>query len=199
MSNENLKVAYQELCTSYRAIDDFRTKLLGLLPLATGAGIAALTEFFKSDLLKSGSLGNVSKVPEIGYVGLFGFVITLGLFSYEIYGIKKCHCLILAGKELEQGLEMVGQFRSRARDALGFINEPFAAAIIYPAVLASWIYVAGLFMWKVSACRIAIGTFVGFFVFAFAFGLLLGGGPQRTWQKTYLWLHRIFSPVANRQ
>ena len=27
--------AYEELCTSYRAIDDFRAKLLGFLPLAT--------------------------------------------------------------------------------------------------------------------------------------------------------------------
>jgi hypothetical protein len=28
--------AYEELCTSYRAIDDFRAKLLGFLPLVTG-------------------------------------------------------------------------------------------------------------------------------------------------------------------
>ena len=36
---ENLRTVYRELCSSYRAIDDFRTKLLGFLPLATGAGI----------------------------------------------------------------------------------------------------------------------------------------------------------------
>ncbi len=29
--NENLRAAYQQLCESYRAIDDFRTKLLGFL------------------------------------------------------------------------------------------------------------------------------------------------------------------------
>ena len=28
---DNLKTIYQELCDSYRAIDDFRAKLLGLL------------------------------------------------------------------------------------------------------------------------------------------------------------------------
>lgn len=33
---ENLRTAYKELCNSYRAIDDFRAKLLGFLPLATG-------------------------------------------------------------------------------------------------------------------------------------------------------------------
>jgi hypothetical protein len=29
---ENLRTVYRELCQSYRAIDDFRAKLLALLP-----------------------------------------------------------------------------------------------------------------------------------------------------------------------
>jgi hypothetical protein len=33
MTNEDI---YRELFTSYRAIDDFRQKLLGFLPLASG-------------------------------------------------------------------------------------------------------------------------------------------------------------------
>ena len=36
---ENLRTVYRELCSSYRAIDDFRTKLLGFLPLVTGTGL----------------------------------------------------------------------------------------------------------------------------------------------------------------
>ena len=36
MPDENTLTAYKKLCTSYRAIDDFRAKLLGFLPLATG-------------------------------------------------------------------------------------------------------------------------------------------------------------------
>jgi hypothetical protein len=35
--------AYNELCTSYHAIDDFRTKLLGFLPLVTGGGLVLLS------------------------------------------------------------------------------------------------------------------------------------------------------------
>ena len=74
-------------------------------------------------------------------LGIFGFVITLALFSYEIYGIKKCGYYINAGKELENMLGIqYGQFASRPHEVLGFINEPFAAGIIYPAVLASWMY-----------------------------------------------------------
>ena len=30
---QNFRAVYQELCNSYRAIDEFRTKMLGLLPL----------------------------------------------------------------------------------------------------------------------------------------------------------------------
>ena len=35
-SPESLKTFYDQVCLSYRAIDDFRAKLLGFLPLATG-------------------------------------------------------------------------------------------------------------------------------------------------------------------
>jgi len=40
---DDLKTAYQQVCEGYRAIDDMRTKLLGLLPLATGAGVLVLS------------------------------------------------------------------------------------------------------------------------------------------------------------
>ena|GEM_PF-492581 len=42
-SFDNHKAIYTELCNSYRSIDDFRTKLLSLLPLATaGTGLFLL-------------------------------------------------------------------------------------------------------------------------------------------------------------
>src|ERR1051326_5748481 len=75
---ENLRLAYQELCKSYQAIVDFRAKLLGFLPLASGAGFFAL-------------LGNgKDPVPYYAWVaGLFGFAITLGLFFYELRGLQR--------------------------------------------------------------------------------------------------------------
>ena len=109
--------------------------MLGFLPAVTGGGLL---------LLSRNADGLVAELflP----VGLFGVVITLGLFSYEIYGIAKCHKLILAGKALELalGLEKAGQFETRPREVLGHLNEPFAAAIIYPAVMAAWTYLAAL-------------------------------------------------------
>jgi hypothetical protein len=85
--------AYQRVCESYHAVDDFRMKLLGLLPVATGTGVFLLLSG-KSELVA----GATSKeaVPEtvrnaLSAIGVFGFLFTLGLFAYELFGIKKCH------------------------------------------------------------------------------------------------------------
>src|SRR4051794_4112690 len=126
LPNQHAITTYDQLCVSYRAIDDFRAKLLGFLPLASGGGIfLALNSKLE---LRTGML-----LP----VGLFGLVVTLGLFSYEIYGIRKCHALILAGIALEKELGLsAGQFLGRPRAVFGLVNEPFAAGVIYPAVVA---------------------------------------------------------------
>jgi hypothetical protein len=133
MAAPNLTAVYGQLCDSYRAIDDFRAKLLGFLPLATGTGIFILV----NDKVK---LHNIEEF--LKPIGIFGACIALGLFLYELYGIKKCDSLINTGKCIECQLAIKGQFRSRPRGIFGIINEPFAGGIIYPAVLAAWIFLA---------------------------------------------------------
>ena len=141
--NDNLKAAYQELCSSYHAIDDFRAKLLGFLPLATAGGIVVL-------LNNPTGLASLDKGTKelLAAVGAFGGLITLGLFAYELYGIKKCGELILAGKLMELSLleetthRKDGPFISRPPNVAGVINEPFAAGVIYPAVLSAWVFFA---------------------------------------------------------
>ena len=88
--DDNLRTAYEQLCLSYRAIDDFRSKLLGFLPFVTGAGVLALL----------GPLKAASQTL-LAPIGAFGFLVTLGLFFFEIHGIRKCHSLINNGKRLE--------------------------------------------------------------------------------------------------
>lgn len=167
---QNFKLVYSELCTSYRAIDEFRTKLLGFLPLASGAGILLLR-------------GN--DVAELFPIGVFGLMVTLGLFSFEIYGIKKCHALIIAGKKIEARLGE-GQFTHRPPAIARFINEPFAAGFIYPAVLSMWSYIA-LRSLDVHACLITlivIIIFIGGFCGAFFYNKHLQSdrdiGPSST-------------------
>lgn len=81
--NPDLIKVYDQLCQSYRAIDDFRAKLLGFIPLVTGAGISFLFE-------KIPNIQDISVETKnlLAAVGVFGTLITLGLFSYEIFGIK---------------------------------------------------------------------------------------------------------------
>lgn len=133
----SLRTAYQELTNSYRAIDDFRAKLLAFLPLASGTGIF---------LLLSDKMEKMNFAKEHFWaIGIFGLVITLGLFFYELHGIKKCDHLINRGRQIECDLGIAGQFMERP-DGVPFlrklvlINEPFTARIIYPAVLAAWMF-----------------------------------------------------------
>jgi hypothetical protein len=150
LNEKHLPIVYDQICTSYHAIDDFRAKLLALLPFATGAGIFLL--------LNKDAVTNDLR-PFFGPIGLFGFVITLGLFAYEIYGIRKCHALIVAGMQIEGWLHIGGQFTSRPREVRGFINEPFASGIIYPAVMAAWTFIGLVFVWSQHAWWIALIVF----------------------------------------
>lgn len=154
MAPDSLTMAYEELCKSYHAIDDFRAKLLGFLPAATGAGIL-FTAKDNAYLLQHYAQA----------IGLFGFVIALGLFSYEIYGIRKCAALMQTGRLIERQLGIEGQFATRPHEVLWVIDEPFATALIYPAVLASWAF---LFFYEKPCCGLAAAAaalvFVGLFV-----------------------------------
>jgi hypothetical protein len=129
---------YQRICESYHAVDDFRMKLLGLLPVATGAGVFLLLSG-KAELI------NDNVASAMGAIGVFGFLFTLGLFCYELFGIKKCHYIIVAGRKLEADLDIQGQFRSRPPDVAGFVAEPFASSVIYPASMAAWLFLALFF------------------------------------------------------
>lgn len=129
---------YERVCESYHAVDDFRMKLLGLLPVATGTGVFLLLNGNAELLGKDDGRVNDALLA----IGVFGFLFTCGLFAYELFGIKKCHYLIVAGKRLEVEMGMPGQFRSRPRELAGFINEPYASAIIYPASMAAWAFLA---------------------------------------------------------
>ncbi len=142
LSPDNIKTVYTELCNSYRSVDDFRGHLLGFLPLATG-GLFLLT-------------GKQAPDSVLLPVGIFGFVITLGLYIFEIYGTRRCTHLIALGQHLEGELKVEGQFRNRPyglhraghqawpfrNNYTKYISEPLAAGIIYPATAGAWLYLA---------------------------------------------------------
>lgn len=158
LRHEDLRMAYQEVCKSYHAVDDFRAKLLGFLPLVSGTGI-----FFLLNTTFSNATQRAFATAYLGPTGLFGFVVTLGLFSYELRGIQKCNSLIAVGQKMEAMLDIDGQFTQREDAVAGFIGKTLAARMIYPAVLAAWIFVALISVWPQEAWWIApLVFFIGF-------------------------------------
>ena len=144
MSDEHREVivsVYQEVCTSFHAVDDFRAKLLGFLPLASGGVFLLLGDA----LLDSRKRGLIE--DHLTAIGVFGFLITLGLFIYELRGIRRCAMLIKLGKRIEERLGIIGQFRYRSSNThfklipsslkIG-LSVTLAARIIYSTTLGAW-------------------------------------------------------------
>ncbi|HUS09556.1 MAG TPA: hypothetical protein VMZ30_03745 [Pyrinomonadaceae bacterium] len=77
---------YDEICKSHQAIDEFRMKLLGLLPLASLAGIFILG---RSGIPSSQPGSSSSSDPNqlVAFIAIFAALFTLALFVYEIRGI----------------------------------------------------------------------------------------------------------------
>jgi hypothetical protein len=133
MDQEQILLAeYAEVCKSYHAIDDFRGKLLALLPIVSGAGISLLI-----------SKNYSPDSSHLLAIGIFGVLVTLGLFSYELRAIQKCKSLIVLGRKIETELKIeLGQFKDSPRRIAGFIGAQTAGWVIYMAVLLAWLYVA---------------------------------------------------------
>ncbi len=142
---EDVTTVYLEVCKAYHNIDDFRSKLLGLLPLVSGTSIFFLLKDALTNPTK-GTLSPSSVVP----IGIFGFIVTLGLFFYELHGIRRCIGLIELGKRIEGLMGIGGQFWHRPPDFADKVGPKLASIVIYPAVLGSWTYVT-LFTWPLLA------------------------------------------------
>jgi hypothetical protein len=142
LTSDHLKAVYDQLCNSYHKVDDFRAKLLGFLPLASGIAFYGLLD-----------PGENNKISEhLTEIGLFGALITLGLLIYELKGIQKCTGFIHYGNILEKKLLedeaplLKGIFAELGADRISnwFASEPVASALVYSTVLASWLYITPL-------------------------------------------------------
>ena len=169
---------YQEICTSLHDIDDFRMKLLGLLPLTSLVGIFALgsNSLFATQTIESKHL--------IGFIAIFAACLTLSLFIYEIRGILRCSDLIRRGGEIESLLGVRGQFSVCMEEhdckktaatwkerAIHFFDAKLAACVIYSTVSTAWTFTAlhfgfgysirGCAFWALGiGLTIGIGTFL---------------------------------------
>jgi hypothetical protein len=159
-----LLAVYSEICKSYQAIDDFRTKLLGLLPFTSLAGIALLS--------KEAGLPTASKGPNepLAFAAVFASAFTLTLFVYEIRGILRCDGLIQRGKDIEKRLHVDGQFWQCAAEmnalSTKLFNTTIAACLVYSLVFAAWIFFAlrygyGIQVFGCAASAVGLGILMG--------------------------------------
>jgi hypothetical protein len=152
---EHVRVAYQEVCKSLNVIDDFRARLLALLPLSSGAGIFLL-------LATTPDGGNETDQDYLGAIGVLGGLVSIGLFIFEVRQIRICRHLIRVGAKLERDHmhfgEGDGQFLGRppppppsddpeksggiSSYASYALSVPMASFIVYLTVIAGWAYVA---------------------------------------------------------
>ena len=116
-----LLAEYAEVCKSHSGITDFRAKLLALLPLASGAGVG---------LLVGHGNGHYSRTEAELLIGLgvFGAVVTAGLFFYELRQIDVCKQLRNHAAWIEHALGIIdGHFGGRrARLSLRDVYWPRA-------------------------------------------------------------------------
>lgn len=96
---------YREICQNIRVTDDISFKLLGFVPLISGAGV--VIALLNSDVLWS---------PAIYLISILGAGITFGLFRWELKNILICNWLIHCAAQMESLAlkeEHVGQYYRR--------------------------------------------------------------------------------------
>jgi predicted membrane channel-forming protein YqfA (hemolysin III family) len=115
MADEMQTTIYQAICTSYHAINDWRAKLLGFLPLASGAGIFFLLNSSFTTVTTQGKSTTIT-TPLTQYllpIGIVGALVTLGLFIYDVRAIQLRIALVEAGKAIEDSKpSKPGQFKT---------------------------------------------------------------------------------------
>jgi hypothetical protein len=140
MPDDTARALYEEVCRSHDGIADFRAKLLALLPTVSGAGLFLLIE---------GKAADSASVQHWLAIGIFGILVTMGLFFYELRGIQKCNYLIVCAQELEKKLSLdlwqFGTFNMRQGAVFGgVVGATGATLVIYPAVIGAWGYITGV-------------------------------------------------------
>jgi hypothetical protein len=139
MSDDRLKLEYEQTLLLVHSLTDVRFKLLAFVPTIAGFGV--------------GFFGKPRPAAELLAVGLIGLVATIGIFVYELRNSQIYAGAVRRTSELERTLEMPagpGSLLTERRGPTARLFGLFAAwqnrgvAIVYGAALGGWMY---LFAW----------------------------------------------------
>lgn len=186
--DQKLKWEYEEVSQNFRALADIRFKLLALIPPLGGVAI-----FLLSHLAEQSEPGSQLL---LALISALGFLVTLGVTSYDQRNSELYDGLMARAKFLERQLRLTpnpdaklvagvfrGQFLERpprGKKLFGFmtLGHDNGLAFIYGSVLGAWFFplivalLAGLGC--PQALRFAIGLgFATAMVVAFIVALLL--------------------------
>ena len=134
----NLRLDYQTTVQQFTTLADIRFKLLAFVPTVTGAAF--------------GILKDSPNKAATAAIGLFGFLVTIGIIFYEIRNTQFYDCAVHRAKALEgrlkfpvctAGFEEGGLFSERAPKKLrlfGLVQiwHDRGLAIVYGSTLAAW-------------------------------------------------------------
>ncbi len=132
-AQEILKMLYGEVCNSWRGLMDVRFKLLGLVPSVSLVILISL-------LSQNKPAEGLSLTTKTAIV-IFGLLVTLGLFVYELRNSQLYDDLISRGRKIEEELGIdTGQFRGRLKPSNKLIKHGVAINLIYGTALAGWFF-----------------------------------------------------------
>ena len=133
MPEPELPVAkiYEQICTNIRVTDDISFKLMGLLPLISGAGLVTI-------LLSAHPPGATMLV----LLSLFAAAISLGLFRWELRNIQKCNRLITYADKFEKKALEHSDLKEayvELPQSPQHIGKGQAEKFIYPVTILTWL------------------------------------------------------------
>lgn len=120
---------YQEICASIRATDDISFKLMGFVPLVSGA---TLLTFFLREPIRP------EQAPLVAALALFAALVTLGLFRWELRNIQTCSWLRRRAEAVERVLAQATGAPPQPRAPLG-VGKTEAEKAIYSVTVMAWL------------------------------------------------------------
>jgi hypothetical protein len=138
MSDDPLRLEYDQTLQLVRSLTEVRFKLLAFVPTIAGFGV--------------GFFGTARPAAELFAIGLIGLVATLGIFSYELRNSQIYAGAVRRAGELERTLGMptgpgglLAGRRGPSPRLLGLsVSQDRGVALVYGAALGGWMY---LFAW----------------------------------------------------
>jgi hypothetical protein len=129
-SSLTVEALFTEICTDIRETDGTSFRLLGLVPLVSGAAILTLM------------LSKQVPAEFVMLLGIFGAGVTLGLFRWELRNIQTCSWLIRRAELIQtrsSGVTALDPLcKGRPHSPQG-IGKTAAEKLIYGVTIGTWL------------------------------------------------------------